>query len=367
MTTPRKALVVALGALLAPALLIPPATAQDEPPEASRKAAGRFDSLEALNASYTKQYDELERRQIADLTALAGRQAGAKAEATYQQLFNFAVARGQYDAAAKAAANYLEAERNDPRLRALATLIDAIVKVDRKQDDEAVKGIERFIQSQRGEGQGQRLDPDTIFTIGEAFLQRLVRNGRYDLAKRSCEVVIRNDPDKAVRDHFSARLTRLNLMGKPAPPISGVDVDNREVRLTDLRGKVVLVDFWATWAPPCVAEIPHYQALLDKYGSKGFTILGVNVDASREDMRGDIARVKPAVRKFLLNFRVSWPNVFNGAGTRDFAQRYGVNEVPATFLVDEKGIIVDVERSGADLDRAIAKALKIDDTGKEKK
>ncbi|HWE39117.1 MAG TPA: TlpA disulfide reductase family protein [Isosphaeraceae bacterium] len=363
MTTPRKALVLARAALAA-ALLAPPASAQDEPPESGRKASGRFDSLESLNASYTKQYEELERRQIADLTALAGRQAGSKAEATYRQLFNFAVARGQYNAAAKAAANYLEAERNDPQLRALATLIDATVKVDNKQEDEALKGIERFVRSQKAGG--QKLDPDTIFTVGEAFLQRLVRNGSYDIARRTCDVFLRGDPDKSVRDHFSARLTRLNLMNKPAPPISGVDVDNREVRLTDLRGKVVLVDFWATWAPPCVAEVPHYQALLDKYGSQGFTILGVNVDASREDIHGDIARVKPTVRKFLLTYRVSWPNVFNGGGARDFAQRYGVNEVPATFLVDAKGNIVDVERSGADLDRAVAKALGVDDEAKDK-
>ena len=77
-----------------------------------------------------------------------------------------------------------------------------------------------------------------------------------------------------VKSHFGARMARLNLVGKLAPPIAGPDVDGRPVSLADYKGKVVLVDFWATWCPPCVASIPALNTLAQKYHDQGFVIVG---------------------------------------------------------------------------------------------
>ena len=151
------------------------------------------------------------------------------------------------------------------------------------------------------------------------------------------------------------------MLGKARPRHHGRRPDNKKVGLSDFKGKVVLVDFWATWAPPCVAQMPYYSALRSKYADKGFEVLGVNVDAANQNVK-DKAQVAPGVRRFLLAMRVSWPTVMNGTGASDFARAFGVTDIPANFLIDREGHIIGVELSDVDLDKAIAKAV-----GDEKK
>ena len=98
--------------------------------------------------------------------------------------------------------------------------------------------------------------------------------------------------------------------------------------LADLTGKVVLVDFWATWCPPCVASIPALSALEQKCRDRGFVVLGVNVDALHEDVK-ESKNALAVVRRFMVQHRVTWTNVLNGSGTADFATAYGVEQIPA--------------------------------------
>ena len=348
-----------LGAVLVSALAPRGSEARDEPKKkAAAGSAKRFESLKALNAYYDQQFKELGRRQINDLTALASRQAASKAESTYQQIFNIAIARDQYEAAEEAAGNYLASEREGPQLKALATLVAAIAKADRGEDENALAGIERFLKTQKEGTKTQKLAPETIFTVGEAFLQRLIRAERYDTAKKACELILRGDPDKTVHDHFAGRLIRLNLLGKQAPPISGVDLDGKPVGLEQFKGQVVLVDFWAASYPPSATMVPIYRVLLKRYQDKGFAILGVNVDAMHKDVHGDMAKVKPVVKRFVEQLGVTWPSVYNGAGIRDYAKLYGVTNLPATFLIGRDGSILHVEQFGPSLDQTVADALR---------
>ena len=334
-----------------------------------------YKSLADLDAAYQKEAAELERRRIADLAALAVTQEGPDAEVTYHQLFRMAIAHDRYEAAAKAAAHYLadppasekdkEKEKGkdeparDPELRGLATFVDAVHKVNREQYPQALKEVDRFLKSPKA---GEKLDPNTVYAVGEAFLQRLIRAGRYDVAKQACDLFMKDDSDPALKAHFTSRLARVNLLGKVAPPIAAEDVDGVKVSLADLKGKVVLVDFWATWCPPCVSAIPAYRDLTDKYGPKGFEILGVNLDSAREgsdakDKEKDGARSRSAVRQFLVEFGVPWTVVFNGAGKADFARAYGVSDLPTSFLIDRKGKVIHVEQYGPELEKAIEQAL----------
>ena len=141
----------------------------------------------------------------------------------------------------------------------------------------------------------------------------------------------------------------------PAPALELKSLDGREYSLAELKGKTVVVDFWATWCPPCVQQTPYYSALRAKYASKGFEILGVNLDSEREDLSGDAKKATAVVRNFILANRVAWPNIMGGA---DQAKAFGVTDIPATFLVDKSGKIIHVQANGVELERAIADALK---------
>jgi hypothetical protein len=96
--------------------------------------------------------------------------------------------------------------------------------------------------------------------------------------------------------------------------------------------------------------------LARKYHDRGFVILGVNVDAMHEDVK-DTKVALAAVRRFLVKHRVLWTNVLNGQGSGDFAAAYGVEEIPANFLIGRDGQVVAVEQSGDALERAVAGAL----------
>lgn len=159
-----------------------------------------------------------------------------------------------------------------------------------------------------------------------------------------------------MKDHFEARRNRLKLLGKAAPPISGVDVDGKAVSLAGLKGKVVLVNFWATSCPPCVAEIPRLSALAEKFHDRGFEVMGINVDAMHEDVK-DPKPALTAVRRFLVSQNISWTNLLNRAGADDFTKAYGVEDIPANFLIGRDGKVIALELSGNGLERSVSQAL----------
>jgi thiol-disulfide isomerase/thioredoxin len=120
----------------------------------------------------------------------------------------------------------------------------------------------------------------------------------------------------------------------------------------DYKGKVVLLDFWATWCPPCRAELPHVVAAYQKYHNKGFEVLSVSLD---ESMQG------PALLQFVHDHDMTWPQIYDGQYWRAaVAVEYGVQAIPCPVLVDgDTGTIlaVGVDALGASLDHKIETTL----------
>jgi peroxiredoxin len=115
-----------------------------------------------------------------------------------------------------------------------------------------------------------------------------------------------------------------------APDFTLTTLDGTPLRLDDLRGKVVLLNFWATWCPPCKAEMPDLNALQQEYGeARDFVVVGVNVEE-------DTAEVKSFVDRQQLTF----PIVFDSDG-RVTTQLFGVRPLPTTFIIDRDGFIRD--------------------------
>ena len=106
-----------------------------------------------------------------------------------------------------------------------------------------------------------------------------------------------------------------------------VDQEGKQFSLSDYRGEVVILDFWATWCPPCKAEIPGFVNLYNKYDDQGLEIIGISLD--RDGWT--------AVRPFLKEYDVEYPI---GLGTQQIVENYGnIRSIPTTFVIDTKGEI----------------------------
>ncbi len=115
--------------------------------------------------------------------------------------------------------------------------------------------------------------------------------------------------------------------GAAAPDFTLQDLSGKQVQLSSLKGKVVLVNFWATWCPPCREEIPSMVKLNQVMQGKNFQMLAISVDEGG----------KQAVQEFFRQNGVSLPALFDTDGS--VSRRYGTTGVPETFIVDGKGVI----------------------------
>jgi cytochrome c biogenesis protein CcmG/thiol:disulfide interchange protein DsbE len=114
--------------------------------------------------------------------------------------------------------------------------------------------------------------------------------------------------------------------GKPAPDFLLQDVSGKPVRLRDLRGEVVLINLWATWCPPCRAEMPDLAEIYNAHKSEGFVILGVD-DQERPE----------TVMDFLAHNPLPYPILLDTDSR--VARAYGISFLPASFLVDRRGVL----------------------------
>ena len=161
----------------------------------------------------------------------------------------------------------------------------------------------------------------------------------------------------AVKAFAASRLARLDLVGKPAPPIAGTDLDGRPVRLADLQGNVVLVVFWASWCLNNAEEVSRLDAVYAAYRDRGLRIVGINLDSLEEGGKTPDA-VRSAVRHFLVEYNVRWPNLINGSGDQDYARAYAVSEIPANVLIGRDGTVIHLDLTRSNLEKAVVRALR---------
>ena len=139
---------------------------------------------------------------------------------------------------------------------------------------------------------------------------------------------------------------RLTVGAKPFA-VTAKDLSSKPLTLAQYKGKVVLMDFWATWCGPCVGEMPNVQAAYKKYHAQGFDIVGVSLDQSR-----------PALMGFIAENKLPWRQVFDGKGWDSAVpHEYGVHSIPFGLLIGRDGKIAAVDVRGLALATAIEQAL----------
>lgn len=117
----------------------------------------------------------------------------------------------------------------------------------------------------------------------------------------------------------------------PAPHIAARGLDNREIALKDYAGKVVLLDFWATWCKPCEKLMPGLQRLSDQYAEKGLVVLGVSIDEDKD--------AAEKVQKFIEKKKITYPVLLDVLEEPAWAA-FHVKAIPAMFLIDRQGNVV---------------------------
>jgi thiol-disulfide isomerase/thioredoxin len=146
------------------------------------------------------------------------------------------------------------------------------------------------------------------------------------------EIIDSKVADEETSARAKAAIKAVGALGQPLE-LAFTAADGRKVDVQKMKGKVILIDFWAAWCGPCIQSLPEVVKIYSKYHDEGFEIVGINMDKQQSHMESVVHR-----------FKMPWPQYYDGKGWGNkFALEFNVSAIPAVWLVDKKGILRTME------------------------
>jgi thiol-disulfide isomerase/thioredoxin len=171
---------------------------------------------------------------------------------------------------------------------------------------------------------------------------------RFDPQKaRSFLEELTRDSDRQLAQAAKTRLAKAELLGKPLE-LRFTTADGAVFDLAQLRGKVVLIDFWASWCPDCIRELPEILKLDATYRGSGLVVVGISLDRDRQ-----------AMTNFLTKKSITWPIYFDGKGWNNaFAVQYSVRQIPEIWIINKEGLVEITSADVSNVDATVQRLLK---------
>jgi peroxiredoxin len=157
----------------------------------------------------------------------------------------------------------------------------------------------------------------------------LVGWGVYDTVKQQSQNNVANQTTPLQKNESTANHAENNTKGAVAPDFTLSTLDGKKIKLSDLRGKTVILNFWATWCPPCRAEIPDLEKFYQKHQNQGVVILAVNLTSSEKNREG--------IAEFIKQYNITYPVVLDPDNT--VANLYQAESIPTSYFIDAKGVV----------------------------
>jgi Thiol-disulfide isomerase and thioredoxins len=191
---------------------------------------------------------------------------------------------------------------------------------DKSLLDEAAAMFKRAIETSNGKF------VQSYYNLGYA----LIKVGKNEEGVAALKTYLEKSPDAVEAEAVKAVIANPKLASERfALPFKVMSATGDELSLDKFKGKIVLLDFWASWCGPCRAEMPTVKKIWSKYQKENFVLIGINLDDNRK-----------AFDQYVKEEGVAWPQVYDGKGWGNrIAQLYSVHSIPMTFLIDQQGII----------------------------